>query len=241
MNLIMSKLPIGTFVNIAAVMVGSIIGGMLQQVFPENIKDITFLAVGLGVLIIGIRMSLKVPDEYLLVFIFSLMLGGIIGELIAVESFLDGCQSWIETNFQLKQKQSSAGLITAFILFCASSLTIVGAIEEGMQGKRQLLMVKSALDGITAIALASSYGMVIIFSVIPMLIIQGGLTLIASQVKPLFNKNTIAVVSAVGGVLIVAVSFRILELGDFRMGNLLPSLLVVVFFTWLHRMLKLRF
>lgn len=237
----MSKLPIGTFVNMAAIIIGSLIGGMLQQVFPENIQNTTSLAVGLGVLIIGIRMSLKVPDEYLLVFIFSLMLGGIIGELIAVESFLDGCQSWIEGNFQLRKSQSTEGLITAFILFCASSLTIVGAIEEGMQGKRQLLMVKSALDGITSIALASSYGLAILLSVIPMLIIQGGLTLLAGKVKSLFNTNIIAVVSAVGGALIVAVSFKILGLGDFRMANLLPSLLVVVFLTWIHRLLKLKF
>ena len=241
MNLTMSKLPIGTFVNMAAIIIGSLIGGMLQQVFPENIQNTTSLAVGLGVLIIGIRMSLKVPDEYLLVFIFSLMLGGIIGELIAVESFLDGCQSWIEGNFQLRKSQSTEGLITAFILFCASSLTIVGAIEEGMQGKRQLLMVKSALDGITSIALASSYGLAILLSVIPMLIIQGGLTLLAGKVKSLFNTNIIAVVSAVGGALIVAVSFKILGLGDFRMANLLPSLLVVVFLTWIHRLLKLKF
>lgn len=241
MNLTMSKLPIGTFVNMAAIVIGTLIGGMLQQVFPENIQKITSLAVGLGVLIIGIRMSLKVPDEYLLVFIFSLMLGGIIGELIAVESFLDGCQSWLENNFQLRKTQSTEGLITAFILFCASSLTIVGAIEEGMQGKRQLLMVKSALDGITAIALASSYGLAILLSILPMLIIQGGLTLLAGKVKSLFNKNIIAVLSAVGGALIVAVSFKILGLGDFRMGNLLPSLLVVVFLTWVHRLLKLKF
>lgn len=237
----MSKLPIGTFVNMAAIVIGSLIGGMLQQVFPENIQNTTSLAVGLGVLIIGIRMSLKVPDEYLLVFIFSLMLGGIIGEMIAVESFLDGSQSWLENNFQLRREQSTEGLITAFILFCASSLTIVGAIEEGMQGKRQLLMVKSALDGITAIALASSYGLAILLSIIPMLIIQGGLTLLAGKVKSLFNKNIIAVVSAVGGALIVAVSFKILGLGDFRMANLLPSLLVVVFLTWVHRLLKLKF
>ena len=74
-----------------------------------------------------------------------------------------------------------------------------------------------------------------------MLIIQGGLTLLAGKVKSLFNTNIIAVVSAVGGALIVAVSFKILGLGDFRMANLLPSLLVVVFLTWIHRLLKLKF
>ena len=236
----MSKLPVGTFVNMATVVVGSLIGLMLQQVFPDNIKAITFLAVGLGVLIIGIQMSLKVPDDYLLVFIFSLIIGGILGELIGVEDFLDRCAAWIKDNFKLGQKRFSEGLITAFILFCASSITIVGAIEEGMQGKRELLLIKSALDGVTSIALASTYGVGVLFSILPMLVIQGGLTLLAGKVKPLFTKSTIALLSGVGGVLIVAISIKILELGDFRVANLLPALVVVVLLTWLHRKLKLK-
>jgi len=237
----MSKLPIGTFINMAAIIVGSLIGLLLQQIFPENIRDITFLAVGLGVLIIGLQMSLKVPDEYLLIFIISLVLGGIIGELIGVEDFLDDCELWMRANFKFGQQRFSDGLMTAIVLFCASSITIIGAIEEGIQGKRELLIVKSALDGVTAIALASTYGMSILLSVIPMLIIQGGLTVLASQVKSLFTKNTLALLSGVGGLLIVAVSIKILELGNFRVANLLPSIFVVIFLTWLQRKFKLKF
>jgi len=236
----MSKLPIGTFVNMTTVIIGSLIGLMFQQVFPENIQNTTQLAVGLGVLIIGIQMSLKVPDEFVVVFIFSLILGGIVGELIGVDSFLDTCENWIKNNFQLGQPRFSEGLITAFVLFCASSITVVGAIEEGMQGKRDLLLVKSALDGVTAIALASSSGIGVLFSIFPMLIIQGGITLLAVKAKPLFTKNTIALLSGVGGVLIVAISIKILELGDFRVANLLPSLLIVVLIDWGYRRLKLR-
>lgn len=236
----MSKLPVGTFVNMTTIIIGSLIGVMLQQVFPENIQNTTLMAVGLGVLIIGIQMSLKVPDEYLVVFIFSLILGGVIGEIISVVSFLDSCELWIKNNFQLGQKRFSEGLITAFVLFCASSITVVGAIEEGIQGKRELLLVKSALDGVTAIALASSYGIGVLFSIFPMLLIQGGLTLLASKAKPLFTKNTIALLSGVGGVMIVAISIKILGLNDFRVANLLPSLLVVVLLDWGYRRLKLK-
>ena len=228
----MSKLPIGTFVNMTTIVIGSIIGLMLREVFPENIKVITFIAVGLSIFIIGIRMSIKVPEEYLLIFIFSLVIGGIFGELIGVEEFLDGTESWINDNFRLGKVRFSEGLITAFVLFCASSLTIVGAIEEGMQGKRELLLVKSALDGVTAIALASSYGVGVLVSIVPMLIIQGGLTMIAVKAKSLFNKSAINLLSGVGGVLIVAISIKILELGDFRVANLLPSLIVVVLLYW---------
>jgi uncharacterized membrane protein YqgA involved in biofilm formation len=237
----MSKLPVGTFINMATIVLGSLIGLLFQQIFPENIRDITFLAVGLGVLVIGLQMSLKVPDEYLPIFIISLVLGGIIGELIGVEDFLDNCELWMRANFKFGQQRFSEGLMTAVVLFCASSITIIGAIEEGIQGKRELLIVKAALDGVTSIALASTYGMSILLSIFPMLIIQGGLTLLASQVKTLFTKNTLAVLSGVGGLLIVAVSVKMLELGNFRVANLLPSLVVVVLLTWLQRKFKFKF
>jgi len=236
----MSKLPIGTFVNMTTIVIGSIIGLMLREVFPENIKDITFIAVGLSIFIIGIRMSIKVPEEYLLIFIFSLVIGGILGEFLSMEEFLDSCEVWINNNFRLGKVRFTEGLITAFVLFCASSLTIVGAIEEGMQGKRELLLVKSALDGVTAIALASSYGVGVLVSIVPMLVIQGGLTMLAVNAKHLFNKSAIALLSGVGGVLIVAISIKILELGDFRVANLLPSLVVVVFLNWAFTKLNLK-
>jgi len=236
----MSRLPIGTFINMAAIVVGSLIGLLFQQIFPENIKLTAYTAVGLGVLVIGLKMSLKVPEEYLPIFIISLVLGGIIGELIGLEGFLDDCELWMRSNFKFGQTRFSEGLISAVVLFCASSITIIGAIEEGIQGKRELLIVKSALDGVTAIVLASTYGMSILLSIFPMLIIQGGLTILANQSKTVFTKNTLAVLSGVGGLLIVAVSVKMLELGNFRVANLLPSLVVVVFLTWLQRKFKFK-
>jgi len=236
----MSKLPIGTFVNMTTIVIGSVIGLMLREVFPENVQNITLMAVGLSIFIIGIRMSIKVPEEYLVIFIFSLIIGGILGEFIGVVEFLDACENWINSNFRIGKVRFTEGLITAFVLFCASSLAIVGAIEEGMQGKRELLFVKSALDGVTAIALASSYGVGVLVSIVPMLLIQGGITVLAVNSKHLFNKNTIALLSGVGGVLIVAISMKILGLSDFRVANLLPSLVVVVFLYWAYSKLKIK-
>ena len=237
----MNRLPVGTFINMVTVIIGSLIGLMLQQVFPESIQSIVFQAVGLGVLIIGIQMSLKVQEGMLVIFIFSLIIGGIIGEAIGVKDFLDGCEVWMKTNFKMGEPRFSEGLIAAFILFCASPMTIVGAIEEGVQNKRELLLVKSALDGITALALASSYGGIgVLLSVIPMLIIQGGLTMLAVKAKPLFNKNTMAQISAVGGVLLIALSIKILELAEFFVANLLPALVVCVLLMWGYSKLKIK-
>lgn len=238
----MSKLPIGTFINVAAIIIGCLIGLGIQQLLSDNIRDITFLAVGLGMFIIGLQMSLKVPDEYRLMFILSLVLGGIVGELMAIEEMLDNGEMWMKANFQFGQQRFSEGLMTAFVLFAASPLTIIGAIEEGMQGKRELLFVKSALDGVASIAFASTYGMGgVLLAIIPLLIIQGGFTLLAGKIKHLFTKQTLALLSGVGGLLIVAVSIKLLELSNFRVANLLPSLVVAVFLTWVQRKMKWKF
>jgi len=236
----MNKLPIGTFINMATVVIGSLIGLGLQQVFPANIEAIIFQAIGLGTLVIGIQMALKIPDGYLLIFIFSLILGGIIGEAVGVNVMLETFGESLKTAFNFSEQQFTEGLVTAFLLFCIGSMTIVGAIEEGIQGKRELLLVKSTLDGISSIALTAAYGIGVLFSVIPMLIFQGGMTLLAKVTKGFFTEIIIAQLSAVGGVLIIGVSFNLLKLGEVNIENLLPSLIVVVILSWFYEKRKIK-
>ncbi len=225
-------LPIGTFINMATVAVGSLIGLWLQQLFPANVQAIIFQAIGLGTLLIGIQMALKVPDGYLLIFIFSLILGGVIGELIHFDAWLQRMGEGIKTAFLVEDSRFTEGLATAFLLFCIGSMTIVGAIEEGLRGKRELLLIKSTLDGITSIAFAATYGIGVLFSIIPMLVLQGGITILARQMQRFFTVTIIGQLSAVGGVLIIAIGIRLLELGTVNIENLLPSLGVAVLLTW---------
>jgi hypothetical protein len=222
------RLPIGTFVNMLTVAIGSLIGLWLQQLFPENVQAIIFQAIGLGVLILGIQMALKTPEGYLLVFIFSLILGGVIGELIRLDLILNHLGDSLKSMVAVEDSRFTEGLVTAFLLFCVGSVTIVGAIEEGLQGKRTLLYIKSTLDGITSIAFASTYGIGVLFSIFPMLILQGGMTLLARQLQSFFTEVILAQLTAVGGVLIIAISIRMLNLGEVNIENLLPSLLIVV-------------
>lgn len=221
-------LPIGTLINMATVTVGSLIGLWLQQLFPPNIQDIIFQAIGLGTLVIGIQMALKVPNGYLLIFIFSLILGGVIGEAIQLSHLLDQMGESVKAIFQVEDSRFTEGLITAFLLFCIGSMTIVGAIEEGLQGKRELLLIKSTLDGISSIAFAATYGIGVLFSIFPMLILQGGVTILARQMERFFTPILIANLSATGGALIIAIGIRILNLGAINIENLLPALLVVL-------------
>ncbi|MDF1697056.1 MAG: DUF554 domain-containing protein [Saprospiraceae bacterium] len=225
----MKSLPIGTFINVAAVLAGSTIGILLQQIFTESIEEIVFQAIGLGTILIGLKMALKLPDGYMLVIIFSLILGGIFGELIHLDDWIHGLSEGLRNSLDIQESKFSEGLITAFLLFCIGSMTIVGAIEEGLNQNRELLIVKSTLDGFSSIALTASFGIGVVFSVIPMLIFQGGLTVGSKRLSYIFDKTTIDVLSSIGGILIIGIAINILELGSINLENLLPSLLLSVF------------
>lgn len=222
------SLPLGTLVNVASVILGSLIGLALQQVFSEEIKEIVFQAIGLGTILIGINMSLKLPDGYMLLLIFSLIVGGIMGELIHLDQLILELSESLKTLTGSTESRFSEGLITAFLLFCIGSMTILGAIEEGLSQKRDLLYVKSTLDGFSSIALSASLGVGVLFSVIPMLVFQGGLTLIAGKIQKLFDADTLGLISAVGGLLIIGISINILGLGNINLEKLLPSIFVSI-------------
>lgn len=219
--------PKATIVNMLTVTIGSLLGLWLNQLFSENFQEILFQAVGLGTLLIGIRMALKLPDGYILIFIFSLILGGLWGEWMDLSTRMTQLSESLKYLLGNEDTQFSEGLITAFLLFCVGSMTIVGALEEGMNKNRELLYTKSILDGFSSIALTAAYGIGVWFSVIPMLIFQGGLTLLATTLKKYFSPHVIDSISALGGILIIGISIMLLKLGDIHLHNLLPALLVM--------------
>lgn len=240
----MSKLPIGTFINMATVGVGSLIGLLLHQFVPDIQHDISLItqqALGIGILILGIQMSSKIKDEMMLLFIISLILGGILGEWLGLKELLEGWKGWFDNNLNIGQERFSTGLIAAFVLFCASPITIVGAIEEGFQNKRELLIVKSIFDGIMAIVLTSTYGGVgVLFAVLPMLVIQGGLTMIAGKAKHIFTKSIISQISAVGGALLIALALKVLVIEDLKVASLIPAFVIVLLMNWAYSKLGLK-
>ncbi len=219
--------PKGTIINIITVTIGSLLGLWLKELFSENYQDILFQAIGLGTLLIGIRMALKLPEGYILMFIFSLIIGGLWGEWIDLSSKINTLSDTLKIWVGNEDGNFSEGLITAFILFCVGSMTIVGALEEGLSQKRELLYTKSILDGFSSIALTAAYGIGVWFSVLPMLIFQGGLTVLANALKKYFSQKVIDSLSALGGILIIGISILLLGLGDIKLHNLLPALLVM--------------
>jgi len=222
-------MPLGTIVNTISVMVGSLIGLTLKNRFSQNIKSIVFQAIGLCTLVIGVQMALEVKN--ILILIFSILIGGIIGELIKLEDRFNNAAKRLESKQKVSDGRFSEGLITAFLIFCMGSMTIVGALDEGLRGNHSILLTKSVLDGFTSLALASTYGIGVFFSAIPLFIFQGGITLLAVLSKEFFTGLLISQLTSVGGTMVIGLGINLLDIKRIKVLNLLPALVIVVILT----------
>jgi len=216
---------------VIAVVVGSAVGMLVGNRIPEKINKSVFQALGLFTLILGVSMALK--GQLLLVIVFSLIIGTIVGELLALEQRIDKLSGALMKLLKLKNPKFSEGLITAFLLFCMGSMTIVGAIDEGLGNGSEILLTKSVMDGFSSIALASVFGLGVALSALLMLVFQGGITLLAYLLGDFMAQEVITELTAVGGVLLVGLGINILELKRIKVMNMLPALVLVIFFAWL--------
>ncbi len=223
---------IGTFINVATVLLGAVIGLILKTKLPERIVKTVFQAVGLFTLAVGAMMFLKI--NAFLVVIFSLIVGAIIGELIDIERNTETFVEKIKLKFSKTESKFTEGLLTAFLLFCMGSMTILGAFEEGTKGDSTLLITKVIMDGFGAMALSSAFGAGVAFSVIPLFVYQGGLTLAAHFFGKSMPEILINDLSATGGVLLLGLGLKILEIKNIKVMNLLPALVFALLFSWLN-------
>ncbi len=222
-------IPIGSLVNALTVIIGSTLGLITGNKLPDRFKGIIFQAVGLATLVLGMQMAFEVKD--FVIFIFSLIFGAIIGEAIRLETRMEQMSEWLKVRMRIKNERFTEGLITAFLIFCVGSMTFVGAINEGLTGDRTLILSKSVLDGFTSIVLASVYGVGVLFSVLPLFLVQSSLTLLATPFQSFFSEILIAQLTAVGGALILGIGLNLLEIKKIKTMNLLPGLVVVVVLT----------
>ncbi len=218
--------PIGSIVNALAVIIGSLIGLKFGFLVSPKIKAAIFQVIGLFTFVLGLKMAL-VSQEFLLL-LLCLVLGAIIGEALSIDKSLTSLGNYLKDKLKSNNPNFTEGLLTAFLLYCVGSMTFVGAIEEGINKDTTLLFTKSLLDGITSILLASTLGIGVLMSAIPLLIFQTILTWGALYFEPYLSTEIINEVSAVGGVLIIALSLNILELKKIKVSNLLPALFLVI-------------
>ncbi|MEA3505625.1 MAG: DUF554 domain-containing protein [Bacteroidota bacterium] len=216
----------GTFVNIIAIIVGSTLGLFFKSLLPQRYIKIIFQVIGLFTLYLGFSMSLK-SNNFLIV-IFSLVLGSIIGEVLSLDKQIDKFGDFIKGKIKTNNEKFSEGLVTAFLLYCMGSMTVLGAVEEGLTGSPDLLLAKSLMDGVSSIALSSALGVGVVFSIIPLFLFQGGITLFAIFLSDFFSTVIINELTAVGGILLIGLGITVLEIKQLKIINMVPALIIVV-------------
>jgi uncharacterized membrane protein YqgA involved in biofilm formation len=217
---------IGTVVNVITVVSGSLIGLWINKSLPQRFIKIFFQVMGLFTLFLGISMAMK--SENILQLVIALISGALIGELLNLEKGMEKLGAWLKRKIKLKSDKFTDGLLTAFLLYCVGSMTIIGAVEEGTGGSPRLLLIKSLMDGISSIALASGLGIGVLFSAIPLLVFQGGLTLIAMLLGDFVPQIIITELTATGGILLMGLGIDIMEVKKFKVMNMLPALIMIV-------------
>lgn len=219
------------------VLLGSTVGLLVHSRLPERYAKIMFQVFGLFTIFLGVKMALETNN--IMVMIFSLLLGTLLGEWLNLEKGMERFAGYIKRKAKSRNERFSEGFITAFLVFCMGSMTILGAIEEGLGERPNLLLTKSLMDGFSSMALASALGIGVMFSVLPLLLYQGGITLFAGYLSHILSPDVVAELSAVGGILLIGLGFVLLEIRKVRVMNMLPSLVIVVFLAiWLPPLIE---
>ena len=221
----------GTLVKVTTVVTGTSLGILAGSRLPERVRESIMHSLGLVTVVVGLSQALVAfepplstfTDAAVLIVLGSILVGGVLGELLAIERRLDALGEALRRRFARGQERFTEGFVVASLVFCVGPLTILGSIRDGLHGDYQLLAVKALLDGFAAMAFASALGWGVGFSALTILVYQGALTLLASAVAGAFSDVMIAAMSAVGGILILGIALRLLDLRAVRVGNLLPA------------------
>jgi uncharacterized membrane protein YqgA involved in biofilm formation len=222
-------MPIGTFINAAAIILGSLLGLFLSGRIPERYHTVVYHSIGLCVLVIGLHMALGFDN--ILILVFAMLCGGLLGEALDLDQRLVRAGDLLKHRLNSKDTRFTEGFVTASLLFCIGSMAILGSIDEGIRGDRTILLTKSILDGFICIPLASTYGPGVLFSFIPILLYQGGITLLAGEAQSFFTDPVINQLTSTDGLLIMGIGINLLKLKTINVTNMLPSLLFAVLFT----------
>ncbi|MGD9898428.1 MAG: DUF554 domain-containing protein [Calditrichaceae bacterium] len=217
----------GTVINVITVLIGSAIGYFLRSKFSDSLRQQMLYGIGLVTILLGIQMGLK--TENILIPLGGLLLGGIFGHFIKVDKGLENFAAVLKNRFADKIDGNGnfmEGFITASLIFCVGPMTILGSINDGLNGDYQLLAIKSVLDGFTSVALTASLGIGVGFSIITIIIVQGGFTLSAYYLSSFFSEEIINETTAVGGLIIIGLGILILDIKKINIANFLPAIFI---------------
>lgn len=217
---------IGTLINFAAIIIGSALGLLLRKGMKPRVKHTVMQGIGLSVMLIGIMGAIKTSDTLLV--IISMVMGGVVGSLIDIEDKMQRLGAYAQRKLSKQGDDSTfaRGFVTASLVFCVGAMAVVGSLDSGIRGDHTTLIAKSALDGVAAIVFASSLGAGVMLSAVPVLVYQGLIALLGSTIAPLLSDVVITEMSAVGGLLILAIGINMLLEKDIKVANLLPAIFV---------------
>jgi len=215
---------LGTVANVAAIVLGTLVGLLLRRRLPQRIATIMTQGLGLVTALIGLQMV--VATQNVLIVLVSIVVGGVVGELIQIEGRLDTLGKRIEKRFGRRRGTFAKAFVTSSLLFCVGPIAILGALQDGLRGDYSILLTKSGLDGIASVAFASTLGIGVLFSTIPVLAYQGSITIAASLLEPYLKTAIVNEMTATGGLLIIGIALNILRVTKIKVGNMLPAILV---------------
>jgi uncharacterized protein len=220
---------LGSLVNALGIILGTIFGLLLRKI-PDHMKQTVMIVIGLSVFVLGMDMALKSSNFFIV--IVSLVFGTVIGEWLRLEDYLHRLGNIVESKLGKSQTGNIAqGFVSATLIFVVGAMAIVGALDSGLREDHAVLFTKSMIDGFTSMVLASTLGVGVLFSAIPVFLYQGGIALFASVIHEFLSETLlsllIAELTATGGVLIIAIGINMLGIKQIRVANLLPSILVV--------------
>ena len=227
---------IGTWINIATVLIGGLVGTFLGKKIPERLRATVISGIGLFTIGLGLKMFLETNNS--LVVVGGLIIGAILGEWWKIEDGLKSLGIWLETKFNKNNGEDGQvnfikGFLTASLLFVIGPMAILGSIQDGLTGNYEVLAIKAVLDGFSALVFASSLGIGVVFSVIPIFVYQGLITMLAYQVQTFVTNDMMTEMTAVGGIIILSLGVSsLLEIKKIRSGNFLPALIIVPLLVW---------
>ncbi len=213
----------GAVVNFVLVILGSLLGMLFKKGIPERVKTTLMNGMALCVAYIGIT-GLFEEGTNIIIIIVSFAIGSVIGELVDFDHLVNRLGEKLETKLGKGETHLAEGFVTATLLFCVGAMTVVGSIDSGISGDNSTLYSKSVIDCVAAVALTSSLGIGVILAAISVLVIEGGITLLAVFVAPVLTDTAITQMSVIGSLLIIALSLNMLGLTKIKVMNYLPSI-----------------
>ena len=222
-------MPVGTLTNIVAVLAGSAVGALAGVRFPERVRTTVLATLGLLTAAVGVREIL--PTQEFPLVLGAVLAGAVLGEAMRIEGGLEAFGRMLQRRVSGDPEDSrfAEGFVIASLVFCIGPLTIVGSIEDGL-GDPELLLVKSGLDGFASIAFAAVYGWGVALSALTVAVVQGGLALTAGLMEGVLSDPMLDALGAAGGILLLGIALRLLELKEVRVANLLPAVVLAPLF-----------